>query len=241
MKILKISILLIICCVALLSFNLEVCKPTKVDELKKYQVKGIDVSHHQGTIDWESVKDNDIDFCFIKATEGVNFVDKKFIYNLSESKKNKIFAGAYHYFRFGKDIKLQFENFKKTVPKDLIDLPPVVDVEYYNNKSLHNKKNQKKFLSDLNRFLLLIESHYKVKPIIYTDIKFYSDLLKDEINYPLWMSDLHTKNLNYLDSSQWFFWQYSFVGQVKGIKKSVDLNVFNGNLEKLKDLKNPEN
>ncbi|MCB1178211.1 MAG: hypothetical protein KDK36_11570, partial [Leptospiraceae bacterium] len=43
--------------------------------------KGIDVSHHQGKINWKKVKSSGIEFTFIKASDGLNFHDSKFLFN----------------------------------------------------------------------------------------------------------------------------------------------------------------
>lgn len=204
---------------------------------KTYQIKGIDVSHHQGDIDWNEVKKQNVYFCFIKATEGINFVDKKFEYNYKEAKKNKILVGAYHYYRFNRNNNLQFKNFTKSVHKGSIDFPPVIDVEYFGNEKLRDLRNKEKFIKDLKSFQSMIENFYGKKPIIYTDVKFYNDLIKGKIDNLIWISDLRTEEIDYIDSSQWIFWQYSFLGKKNGIKKHVDLNVFNGDLEKLNQLK----
>jgi len=212
------------------------CKPN-VKVFKEEKILGIDVSSHQGIINWAEVKKARIEFCFIKATEGGDFIDKKFKENLIQARNNKILVGAYHYYRVKKSNDLQFKNFTSVVSKEAIDLPPVIDVEYFSNNSLHEKTNRDKFISNLKEFQSMLEMHYGKKPIIYTDIKFYNELIKGNIDNPLWLSDLHTKNLNYLDSTQWLFWQYNIVGKIKGIDSTVDLNMFNGNLEKLKNLK----
>ena len=46
-----------------------------------YPVRGVDVSVYQGDIDWQILADQNIDFAFIKATEGSSFVDPNFSYN----------------------------------------------------------------------------------------------------------------------------------------------------------------
>jgi len=237
-----VKCLVIICSISILYS----CKDTKISvkdskpkNIKsKYYIRGIDVSHHQGVIDWTKVKEDNVKFAFVKATEGGNHVDKQLKYNITQSKKNKIPVGAYHYYRFNRTPYQQFLNYKNNVHKKSIDFPPVIDVEYHSNEALKNLENKKKFISDLKTLQTLLHKHYGKKPIIYTDIKFYFDLIHDsDIDNTLWMSDLRSKNLNYLDSSQWVFWQYSFRGKVLGIEKEVDLNFFNGNMEMLYALK----
>ena len=138
----------------------------------KYSVHGIDVSHHQGSIDWEkvkSMKDEEIslDFAFIKATEGHSFLDEKFYLNWKNSKKYGIIRGAYHYFSANIDGLKQANHFIKTVKLKKGDLPPVIDVEEI------GKVSKTKLMSELLKFSKQIELHYRIKPIIYTYHDFY--------------------------------------------------------------------
>ena len=75
------------------------CPGVKIDSYR-FPVVGIDVSSHQGKINWKEVYSSKINFAFIKATEGETFVDKRFKYNFSNAKKNNIIVGAYHFFFF---------------------------------------------------------------------------------------------------------------------------------------------
>lgn len=236
----KISLLLMSSILLVLSFvysfRENVIKNTGKG-VNHYKIVGIDVSHHQGDIDWKMVKRDTVHFCFMKATEGTNFKDKRFKYNLTQAKKNKIAVGAYHYYRYNKNNILQFKNFISVVPKNSIDFPPVIDAEYLGNPGLGDKKNREKFVKDLKEFQKMIRNYYGEEPIIYTDILFYNNVLKNDIKNNLWMNDLHAKSINYLDSSQWIFWQHSHKGNKNGIKGYVDLNVFNGTLEDFNRLK----
>lgn len=216
--------------------TLNSCNNGPVKKLANYKVKGIDVSHYQGQIDWSLTGKDEIDFCYIKATEGKSYKDPLFKFNLQQAKFHGLKVGAYHYYRFKVSPKGQFDNYTQTAKKLMIDLPPAIDVEYKNNEILYNRRNKKLFIEELKLFLSMIEDHYGVKPIIYTNVNFYNNLLSREINDNLWISDLRSKSLNYLDSSQWVFWQHSFVGRKKGINSYVDLNVFNGEKNKLHEL-----
>jgi lysozyme len=52
----------------------------------KYPVRGIDVSHHQDTIDWKMLTENEnISFVYIKATEGTSWEDPLYEYNIKEA------------------------------------------------------------------------------------------------------------------------------------------------------------
>ena len=86
----------------------------------KYPVRGVDVSHYQGEIDWEVLSSQDIDFAFLKATEGSSYVDDTYEYNCTEARKAGLAVGAYHFFSFDSAAKTQAENFIGTV--DEIDI-----------------------------------------------------------------------------------------------------------------------
>ena len=96
-----------------------------------YKVHGIDVSSYQGNIYWPAVaamqdQDVNIRFAFIKATEGLNNIDKQFKHNWQNAKAANITRGAYHYFLATKSGRLQAQNFIKVVSLQHGDLPPVL-------------------------------------------------------------------------------------------------------------------
>lgn len=79
--------------------------------LDEYPVQGIDISHHQGMIDWKTVDKNMVQFAFIKATEGENHKDSLFLENQTQARQNGIIAGAYHYFTFCRLYPVFFKPF----------------------------------------------------------------------------------------------------------------------------------
>ncbi|WP_310603497.1 glycoside hydrolase family 25 protein [Anaerosporobacter sp.] len=195
-------------------------------ELMGYHVRGIDVARYQGTIDWAEIKEQDITFAFVKATEGSTYSDPNFDYNMTHSQENGIYTSAYHFFTTKSTGKAQAEHFIKTISKYNLDLPPVLDFEV----SLKHKGNTK-IIDEVTNFLLEVESYFGVKPIIYTTNECYETFLADKFeDYPYWCRDLLKKPIiPYQDD--WLFWQYSNRGLLDGIDKEqryVDLNVFNG-------------
>ena len=118
------------------------CSGVKIDSYR-FPVVGIDVSSHQGKINWKEVYSSKINFAFIKATEGETFVDKRFKYNFSNAKKNKIIVGAYHFFRFNKGGKEQAYNFINNVSLTPMDFPPVLDVELHGGNKFSKEKRNK--------------------------------------------------------------------------------------------------
>lgn len=199
--------------------------PTLAIDANKYPVYGIDISSHQGKIDWQVVYDSKVSFAFLKATEGEDFVDKKFANNWKNAKEKNIIVGAYLFFRFNKDGKLQAKNFINNVSLTDNDLPPVVDFEIsYGNRVF--KYSKKQVQKELLKCLRELEKHYNVKPIIYTNVDAYTKYIKNDFDeYSLWICKLSSEPTA---STKWQFWQYTHKGAVPGIKGNVDMNIFNG-------------
>jgi lysozyme len=194
---------------------------------KKYSIHGIDVSYYQGKIDWEKVKamkDDDVkvSFAFIKATEGLLIVDPYFRRNWREAPKAGIKVGAYHFFRPKRSGLWQANFFLQTISIEKGDLPPVVDIESLDGVSPEQMRKE------LNAFVVQVEEKIKVKPIIYSGLKFYNSYLMGFYEeYPFWVAHYHQPKLN-LDSKNYKFWQHSDKARINGINHKVDFNAFNG-------------
>lgn len=102
--------------------------PPYVDP-EKYPVRGIDISSHNGNIDFNKVAASGIEFAFIKATEGGDFKDKNFRANFNRAKSAGLKTGVYHFFRFDRDGVEQAINLLKTVGSRKPELGIVIDVE----------------------------------------------------------------------------------------------------------------
>ena len=212
--------------IPIISLCLLLCSCNQLTErLGGFAVHGIDVSHHQVEINWDTVAAQKIDFAFIKATEGRDFKDNCFVQNWEELKRVNIRRGAYHFFHPNLSAQEQAENFIRTVDMNFGDLPPVLDFEVTNNVA------KAEIVEQLQIWLDLVETHYKIRPIIYTNQKLYFKyLLNNFKEYPIWMARYNTIEPNMLSQKKWAFWQYGNKGTVKGIEGFVDLNVFKGNL-----------
>jgi lysozyme len=198
---------------------------------------GIDVSRYQDKIDWKQVaglKYGDdgigITFAFIKATEGKTLKDCFFDHNWKETKKHKIIRGAYHYYKPNVSSTEQAENFKKNVILQKGDLPPVLDVEELGKFGVQNLKK------GLKNWLKIIETHYGIKPIIYTSTNFYKAYLSgdDFKGYHFWIAQYGKTNPRV--DRDWLFWQYSDKGIIKNIRSKVALNYHKGTKEELLSL-----
>lgn len=199
----------------------------------KYPVRGVDVSHYQGTIDWNEIAKQNITFAFIKATEGSKSFDENFKQNWDNIGYTKIKRGAYHFFSFDSDGETQAENYISVVPISDNMLPPVVDVEFYGDKE-DNRPQKEELHRELDVLLKKLEEHYGKRPIIYTTMKVYL-LYIDEYydSYPLWIRNTYYKPF-LIKNREWLFWQFSdktILRGYKGNEKYIDMNIFNGDLE----------
>ena len=200
-----------------------------------YDVHGIDISHYQGKIDWSKLlqnKDTDfpLHFVFMKATEGGDHGDDTFEANFADARDHGFIRGAYHFYIPNTDALKQADFFIRTVKLESGDLPPVLDVE------VSGSKEKKELQKGIKRWLDRVESHYGVKPILYTSYKFKTKYLDDSIfnTYPYWIAHYYVDSVKY--QGKWDFWQHTDVVSVSGIPVNVDLNVFNGTLEELKKM-----
>ncbi len=203
-----------------------------------YRVHGIDVSRYQDRVDWERVKNMQVDdvritFAFIKATEGSWMEDPWFDYNWDNARKQGIIRGAYHYFLPDISPKAQSTHFLRTVKLRSGDLPPVVDIEEARGLT---KAQVRKSTKD---FLAAVEQNFAVKPIVYTNRDFYKNYFADQPEfkpYCFWIAHYYVTNLEMPDDSKWHFWQHSDRGTVNGINEPVDFNVFYGDSATLRRL-----
>lgn len=202
---------------------------------KGYSVYGIDISHHQGRIDWKELRKNNpketpVSFIYMKATEGSDHKDRRFEENWSGAKKNGFTRGAYHYFGTHSTGLAQANWFIKNVKLEKGDLPPMVDVE-------EKPENKTLFMQELKIFIAKIEEHYGVKPIIYSGKKYKARYLDDRYfdRFPTWIAHYYVDSLEV--EQNWTFWQCSDKGELPGIGRKVDINIFNGEHLKLESLK----
>ena len=200
-----------------------------------YKVHGIDISHYQGNVNWKMLEQTrqgqfPIQFIFMKATEGGDYLDKRFVANFDSAKAHGFIRGAYHFYNPKTDANKQADFFINTVKLEPGDLPPVLDIET-------KGKDIEKLQADLKLWLRRVENHYGVKPIIYASYKFKTKYLNDSVfnSYPYWIAHYYVDSVQY--KGDWKFWQHTDVGTLPGIEEQVDLNIFNGGLEGLNALR----
>ncbi len=198
--------------------------------LESYEVRGVDVSSYQGEIDWETLSQSEIDFAFIKATEGSSYKDRFFEKNIEGIAETELAAGAYHFLSFESDGAAQAENFIDSVKREDITLPPVIDLELYGEYA-NTPPSSPKVRRILDEMITRLYVEYGEYPIIYTNRRAYTLYVSGEYkNCDIWICDI-VKKPTLPDGREWTFWQYSHTEQLPGYdgeEKYIDMNVFNG-------------
>lgn len=201
----------------------------QTSRMEGYEVHGIDISHYQSYINWDTVAAQNIRFAFMKATEGHEFVDTMFCVNWEETRRVGIKRGAYHFYRPTLNPRTQAMNFRNNVTLRRGDLPPVLDVEVVDGAT------KAEIIIGVRTWLEMTEMHYGIRPIIYTNVKFYNKHLVGYFDdYPMWIARYNDHAEPKLAAGKnWDFWQYGNRGRIKGIAGDVDFNVFQGNIFEL--------
>ncbi|NBD22747.1 GH25 family lysozyme [Paenibacillus glycinis] len=180
----------------------------------------IDVSHHQGDIDWNEVKTGGVAGAFIKATEGASFVDPRFAANASEAAQAGLRIGFYHYAHPELNAAAaEAAHFVRIVKGLKADFPHVLDVEGDASKLGALTTWCSAWLKEVNR----LTGH---SVMIYTGASFAKTYLgKSLANYPLWVAHYGTdKPMDNGIWPQWSVFQYTSKGTIDGIKGNADVN-----------------
>jgi lysozyme len=190
-----------------------------------YPIVGIDVSNHQGAIDWPKVHAGGVRFAYIKASEGRDFRDKSFERNWAGAAAAGIPRGAYHFFTACKPGVEQAKNFIAAVPRESASLPPVVDVEH--DGPCRDGAPVADLVGEIERFMTDVQAHYGVRPLVYTTAEFHDANLEGKLaSEQFWIRSLVVEPR--FRKAEWRLWQYHNWGTRPGIEGPVDLNVFRG-------------
>lgn len=196
----------------------------------RFPERGIDVSHHQGRIDWDAVVADDVAFAYVKVSEGGDHRDREFEHNLAEANRLGLPVGAYHFFTFCRPGVDQAENFVEAASADALQLPPVVDLEFLGN--CDRRPSPDEMAREIGLFLDLVEPHFGRQAIYYATDDFLETYCAALPKRPLWRRSI----LEEPDQTNWTIWQYDATGRVDGIGGDVDLNVLSITIEALLQL-----
>lgn len=201
-----------------------------------YTTLGVDVSRYQGAINWTALSETQhnhlrLSFAYIKATEGDNLKDPFFDVNATAGKKSRLFAGAYHFYRFTDTPEAQISFFVKNIAGHEFTLPPVLDVE--DDDGIPPAVLRR----DLKTALVLLQQKTGRKPIIYTSPSFYRKFLDQGFNdYTFWLAHYYVNRPLIPGGMNARIWQFTDKATVDGISTPVDLNVYLGNYEEFTSL-----
>ena len=212
----SIILVLILICFSLISLRFRLGGPNQPADISGYTTHGIDLSAHNGDVDFNQVKASGVEFALLKASEGGDFRDKNFAKNYKAAKAAGLAIGTYHFFRFNVDGSTQAQNFIATVGDRQFDFPLVIDIEEHGNPYVFIKSKVVRRLKDMIDYMTI--NGYEV--MIYTNEHGYHKFIKNRFDgFPLWICTFNPPEM------KWTIWQYSHWGSVPGIEGEVDLNV----------------
>ncbi len=211
---------------AMLVLAISACQPQSAGPVAPREAallppgaEGIDLSHHNGPVDWARLGTEPLDFVYLKATEGTGHIDPRFQENWQAATRLGWQVGAYHFYRLCRKGAPQADNFIRQVEVRAGTLPPAVDLEHAHNCAAHGPRADT--LAELRVFLAALESEYGAVPVIYTTPAFHAEWLAGEgfEAHPLWI-----RALDGAPQGPYAIWQYSMKGKVAGVSGPVDLN-----------------
>lgn len=244
--------------------DLDIAKPASVEELRTWRppgTLGIDVSHHQGTVDWAQAYKNGARFGYIKATQSWPsslYKDPKFNTNYAAAHSAGVIRGAYHF-------AMPAHSSGATQAKELLangggwtadgkTMPPLLDIEWNPYKKADYPQGQgdmcygmspAQMVTWIKSFGNTIKASTGRLPMIYTAQTWWDKCTGDSEAFKYWplhvslfpSSDTSAKNPRELPEGWKTFnvWQYSSNSDLIDEDKNVDANVWNGNLTSLRD------
>ena len=192
--------------------------------------RGVDLSSYQGEVDFAKLKEQKIEFAYIKATEGSKHTDAHFVANWTKAETAGMPAGAYHFFSYESSGAAQAENFIAAMGDSLEGrLIPAIDLELSKEQKA-NPPEKAEVVVALKTMLTILEEKYRVKPLIYATKEYYEKYLAEDFgDYPRWVRSVLWPV--YLEAGDdWLLWQYDDHGELAGYngsEKYIDLNVVN--------------
>ncbi|GGL68393.1 glycoside hydrolase family 25 protein [Wenxinia marina] len=198
----------------------------------QYAVHGIDVSRWQGDIDWRRARAAGVNFAFLKATEGGDRTDPRFLDYTRGATAAGIVTGPYHFYYFCRPAHEQAAWFIQNVPKMPGALPPVVDLEWNHlSPTCTLRPPAAEVQAEIGRFVGILAAHYGRRPLIYTTRDFWAETGIEAIGGERWLRAVTMHPDEAYNDALWHFWQYSGTGIVDGVTGNCDLNCFSGSAQ----------
>lgn len=188
---------------------------------------GVDLSHHQGNVDWRKIKQGGVEYAFIKTTEGNSFLDPRFLDNWQSARRAGVRRGAYHFFSPNDDPVRQADYFLASLGSDRGELAPVIDIE-----SSGGGISKSDYTARVKAFLDRVESVTGKKPMIYTSARLWDQYTTRPAwagQYPLWVAQYGASSPSLPAGwSKADYWQFSNKGKISGVAGNVDLDTMIG-------------
>lgn len=193
-------------------------------------MKGIDVSYHNGVINWEKVKQS-VDFAIIRAGYGKSQIDKQFINNIEGAIAAGLRVGIYWFIYAANTAEsiLNAQMCEMCIKKykGKISMRVWADWEYDSDK--RNPQTKESRTAIVKSFCDYLSSKgYEVG--VYSNVDYLTGKFGDLSRYPLWLAKYSSNKGDYNP----FMWQYSSTGKIDGIKTNVDMNLYYGNMPEAK-------
>lgn len=187
-----------------------------------FPVRGVDISAHNGHVDFERLRDAGVDFVYIKATEGATWRDSLYEHNYRAAIDAGLTVGVYHFFRFNVEGWRQSVNILRATRNRRIDLPIAIDVEEWGNPGEYAAED---IISNLRSMVELLRQGGR-EVIIYTNKNGYYRYIRGHFDdVALWICSFTNPPIR--ERKRWTLWQHSHIGAIDGIRGNADFNTFN--------------
>ena len=187
--------------------------------LRNNEAYAIDVSNHQGVIDWSGVAADGVRFAYVKATEGKTFVDPYFASNWATAPAAGVRVGAYHFFSLCSSGQEQADAFLRVAPPSTTALPPALDLEILSGCT--DRPPPATVQIELDTFVKRVEQAWGEKLLIYARSSWTrSYALPGDDGRPRWRTSFFVR-----PTEPWTVWQVHYFAEVSGVNGRVDLDV----------------
>ena len=208
---------------------LQVNHPSRSD----FPLQGLDVSNHQGPVDWATVRRQGFSFVYVKATEGGDWSDGRYVEHTAGARAAGLRVGAYHYFTFCRDGAEQGRHAVDVVRPQTRpgDLPLVVDLEFGGNCA--HTPTVAELDQEFGAFDAVVRAAFGRPPVLYVTEDFRRRYVDGAAargsalaGHRLWIRNTLGRPSG--GCERWAFWQYANGGRVDGVEGGVDLNAYCG-------------
>lgn len=210
---------------------IAVCSQTALAQSQRIEcedtcthIHGIDISHYQGTVFWETISETKMAYVYIKCSEGGDNIDKRYEKNILDARANGLKVGSYHYYHPLTPQKEQLRNLVTQCLPSEQDLLPLIDVETKKGVTAQQLRDS------LTVFLNLVTEYYHQKPMVYTGENFYNEYLSGGCLHPykLMIAKYSDKEPVLKDGKEYIMWQYTEKGRLNGLQHLCDKSRFMG-------------